>query len=214
MAGRVLVKAELLGGKELQEKLRQLGYAGKLVAARITNKHALDMSNRIKENAIVDRGRLRSSVQIRRYGRTLDSNVLGSNRRWAEGEDGATADVIVATEYAAFIEYGTGPAGRATASRGGPLPEGYSHGNGGKMPPLDLIEEWVKRKGITGRNGESARSIAYLIARKIARNGLPARPFVWPAYQATLGPWQADMMRILSDIDAQSGPASKPGKAG
>ena len=91
------------------------------------------------------------------------------------------------------------------------MPEGYVHGNGGKMPPLDLIEEWVRRKGITGRGGETPRQLAYLIARKIARNGLPARPFVWPAYQATVGPWEADMRRILTEITSGMG---KPGKVG
>lgn len=213
MAG-VTVKAALLGSEELIAKLTRLGYAGKLVAAKVTNHHALEMSNRIKENALVDRGRLRSSVQIRRYGRTLDSNSLGRNRKWAEGEEGATADVIVATEYAAFIEYGTGPRGAATASKGGPIPEGYAHHSGNaKLPPLELILEWIRRKGIKGQNGMKDEQLAYLIARSIAKNGLPARPFVWPAYQATLGPWNRDMEKMLGQIVEESGPESKP-KAG
>lgn len=46
-------------------------------------------------------------------------------------------------------------------------------GNGrgpGKMPPLKPLEAWAKLKGIAGSDSE-ARSIAFLIGRKIAKEG-------------------------------------------
>lgn len=43
----------------------------------------------------------------------------------------------------------------------------------GKFPPINAIEQWIKDKGIANRiQGEiSISSLAFLIARKIARNG-------------------------------------------
>lgn len=43
----------------------------------------------------------------------------------------------------------------------------------GKFPPVSLIEQWIKDKGIASRisNDISISSLAFLIARKIAREG-------------------------------------------
>lgn len=49
----------------------------------------------------------------------------------------------------------------------------------GKMPPIDNIEEWIRVKPVVpdARNGKvpSSRSLAYLIARKIGREGIQGR---------------------------------------
>jgi hypothetical protein len=55
---------------------------------------------------------------------------------------------------------------------------------GSRMPPLDLIAEWVRRKGVgvqvgPVRRGRSrpevdVRGLAFVVARAIARRGLPA----------------------------------------
>lgn len=46
----------------------------------------------------------------------------------------------------------------------------------GKFPPVDPIRKWVRRVlGITGAS--QIRSVAFLVARKIARNGTPATNF-------------------------------------
>jgi hypothetical protein len=49
----------------------------------------------------------------------------------------------------------------------------------GKMPPIDNIEQWIKIKPVIpdARNGKapSTKQLAYLIARKIGREGIPAR---------------------------------------
>lgn len=81
-----------------------------------------------------------------------------------------TADVVVELngdmvvislqleEYWKYVEYGRRP---------------------GKMPPIDNIKEWIKVKPIIpdARTGKipSAEQLAFLIARKIGREGIPAR---------------------------------------
>lgn len=81
-----------------------------------------------------------------------------------------TADVVVELnsdtvvislqleEYWKYVEYGRRP---------------------GKMPPIDNIKEWIKVKQIIpdARTGKipSAEQLAFLIARKIGREGMPAR---------------------------------------
>ena len=61
-------------------------------------------------------------------------------------------------DYWKYVEYGRGP---------------------GKQPPIDAIEKWVKVKPIVpdSRSGKipTTRQVAYLIARKIGREGTPAQ---------------------------------------
>lgn len=190
-----IVRAELIGAPELAAKFQSLDLAARWRARKITNKFSLELSNKIKENAPVDRGRLRAATQLRHY----VSNDLG-----------IVSDVIVAVDYAAFVEYGTGPLGRQMNLFGGPLPDGYVHGSGGKFPPLKLIVEWVKRKGIAGARGESPEQIAYLIARKIARDGIAAKPFVWPAYVEVKPKWEAAMKKFVPEFVQDSGGPSQP----
>lgn len=192
---KFLVRAELVGMAELAAKFQSLDLSARGKARQITSKFSLDLSNKIKENAPVDRGRLRAATQLRQY----VSNDLG-----------IVADVIVAVDYAAFIEYGTGPLGKQMNLFGGPLPDGYVHGSGGKFPPIKLILAWVKRKGITGNKGESQEQIAFLIARKIARDGIAAKPFVWPAYMEVKPQWEAAMAKYVPDFVRATGAPSQP----
>lgn len=41
----------------------------------------------------------------------------------------------------------------------------------GKMPPMEGLIEWAKAKGLTFKSDSQARSWAYCVARKIAREG-------------------------------------------
>lgn len=49
----------------------------------------------------------------------------------------------------------------------------------GKMPPIDNIEEWIRVKPVVpdAMNGKipTSRQLAFMIARKIGREGIPAR---------------------------------------
>ena len=51
-----------------------------------------------------------------------------------------------------------------------------------KMPPPGILEKWIKARGLKGRNSETGRfitnkSFAYLIARKIKRDGIKGISF-------------------------------------
>lgn len=41
----------------------------------------------------------------------------------------------------------------------------------GKFPPVDDILDWIRAKGITPKDNISEKSLAFLIARKIAKSG-------------------------------------------
>lgn len=49
----------------------------------------------------------------------------------------------------------------------------------GKMPPIDNIEDWIRVKPVVpnAMNGKvpTSRQLAFMIARKIGREGIPAR---------------------------------------
>lgn len=54
---------------------------------------------------------------------------------------------------------------------------------GARMPPVDAIEGWVRRKGID-TDPATSRSTAFAIARAIGMKGIPERPFLRPALDA------------------------------
>ena len=62
--------------------------------------------------------------------------------------------------YAYFVEYGR---------------------RSGKMPPLFVIKQWVRKK--FGVDAKEAKSIGFLIARKIAKKGTKPHPFFAPAVE-------------------------------
>lgn len=51
----------------------------------------------------------------------------------------------------------------------------------GKMPPVDYIVQWVKKK--MRLLDKEARSVGFLIARKIAKEGTTPHPFFGPAVE-------------------------------
>jgi hypothetical protein len=62
-------------------------------------------------------------------------------------------------EHAWYVEYGRRP--------------------GARMPPVSAVEDWVMTK-LQIPPGRDRRRAAFLVARAIARRGIPARPFVGP----------------------------------
>jgi HK97 gp10 family phage protein len=79
----------------------------------------------------------------------------------------------------------------------------------GKQPPIDNILEWIKKKGIIdtysiktrkqtsrGKNFyKKAAALAFLIARKIGKFGVKARPFLYPAFRQN----EDEVMKILTN---------------
>lgn len=77
---------------------------------------------------------------------------------------------IAQAGYSRFVEEGTGPGG---------------------FPPIESIRTWMRTVGITPRGGQDERSTAFLIARKIFRQGTPAQPFMAPARETSIQRMQA-----------------------
>lgn len=82
-----------------------------------------EVVQKAKDNVPVKTGRLRSAI-----------------RKQPVGNSGMSYEVIADTEYAAFVEFGTGRRGAATA---GQTPEGYSHGGSGGQRASRFMERAV-----------------------------------------------------------------------
>ncbi len=131
------------------------------------NRWALLTQADAKRLTPVDEGHLRNSIGVNR----AEPNNL-------------KASVIVAANYAAYIEFGTRSFAAAYVAS---LPSNwqqYAATFRGKTGATynDFIFRlmgWMKRKGID-------ENAAYVIARKILRNGIRPQPFLFPAVQKNL----------------------------
>jgi HK97 gp10 family phage protein len=86
----------------------------------------------------------------------VDTGLLRSSIKIENYSTGGyAAKVGTDVNYAKAIEYGQRP----------------------HFPPLDPIREWCRRHGIP-------ESMAFVIARKIAKTGQPAKPFLFPAFES------------------------------
>lgn len=75
-------------------------------------------------------------------------------RAWKVQRTPEGAKLYNSMPYAAIIEYGRRP--------------------GGRLPPVDILAEWVRRK-LGVKNKKEAQGIAWAIARKIASKGTAPR---------------------------------------
>jgi HK97 gp10 family phage protein len=89
---------------------------------------------------------------------------------------GISARVGSDVNYAPSIEFGTRP----------------------HFPPLEPIRQWCRRHQLP-------EGIAYVIARKIARNGTPAKPFLFPAFEAERPNFEHEIREAFSQIRGQLG---------
>ena len=89
-----------------------------------------------------------------------------------------TGTVRSATKYGAVIEFGRKP---------------------GRFPPVRPLRLWVRRKGIA--KGRAVNSVAFLIARKIARKGIVPRPYLHPAFDKQLPKFRT---RVKDEIQKAS----------
>ena len=93
---------------------------------------------------------------------------------------GLTVEIVVAANYAAYLEFGTRAFAAAYVAT---LPTEWQafatqfKGGGGSFEDFFMnIVEWVRRKGIEPE-------AAYPIAKKILRFGIAAKPFLYPAIE-------------------------------
>lgn len=103
-----------------------------------------------------------------------------------------TVDVVFKSNYASAVEFGR---------------------KAGRMPPVDIIKEWVRKKGLAdtytasgnrkkrGADFEaSIKGIAFLIARKIARVGTKPRPFLFPALRKNEDKVIAELKKAIKKV--------------
>jgi HK97 gp10 family phage protein len=186
------IGAQLIGVNALKTALDKLDADARGKAAQIIRYHALNIQNDAKRLAPVDMGLLRASIKPRFY------------------KSGTISEISTDTGYAAFIEFGTGPKGKQKHALGGPIPPEYQHGTGRDKPGKALvlaILEWMKRKGIRpkvsgrGKKKKAAElSLAYVIARHIARFGTAPRPFMFPAFEKVRPEFERDMQTFLRGL--------------
>jgi hypothetical protein len=105
---------------------------------------------------------------------------------------------FLASKYAAFVNKGvSGTQGRRT----------YIDINGKrkvspfkfkKQPPSDVIEGWIKNRGIQGRDKKgrfiTRKSLAYLIARNIKLKGVPGVSFYTQPLSFSFNKFKKDMI--------------------
>jgi hypothetical protein len=129
---------------------------------------------------------------------------------------GLTAKVVVASNYAAYIEFGTR---KFAAKYVATLPADWkAYAATFKQAPekgtfndfIQDIMQWVRQKGIgglktkSGNTSESKDSLdamqqaAYAIALNILQNGIRAQPFLYPAVVKNTKPLIDDIKKIFS----------------
>lgn len=109
--------------------------------------------------------------QIRREGITNTGN-LARNIYIEEPTKPTYGRVYVGEKYGAVVEFGRRP---------------------GSFPPVAPLERWAQTK--LGKGG-----IGFLIARKIAREGTKAHPFVGPTFDKTVEPITREMADAIKRI--------------
>lgn len=67
----------------------------------------------------------------------------------------------------------------------------------GKMPPVDALEAWARRKGM----GEGA---GWPLALKIMQSGIPARPYLQPALDESIPQIQRFVKQMAKDIEQEA----------
>jgi HK97 gp10 family phage protein len=81
------------------------------------------------------------------------TGAMSKDIQMRSSKGGAVYAVGCMATYAPYVEFGTKP----------------------HFPPLEAIRQWCAVRGIDVK-------LAYPIARAIARRGIPARPFLYPAF--------------------------------
>jgi hypothetical protein len=145
---------------------------------------------------------------------TSNNGALINSINWTQDKD-LEIEVFAGAPYAPYIEFGTKKfAGEYVSS----LPKewqdfasGYKKKGGSFDELLMNITQWVKERGIAGtysvktkqRTGskktqeEQDMAAAWPLAMKIARFGIPAQPYLYPAYVKNLKKFEDRIKEIF-----------------
>jgi len=145
-----MVKVNLIGFKQLQEKLRKAPDNIKKEVGAEIQFAAEDFRQRAIRDAPADVGFLRGQITVRKLGET-------------------SAEVVSGSQYSAPMEFGTKskftPIAGIDSSEFKGLPRG-----GSWLQFIENIKKWTRRKGIPV-------SASYPIARSIFKFGVKPHPF-------------------------------------
>ncbi len=167
----MIVKIEVQGLEQLRRNLDkksvEIDEAGKEGLKRVGAKILATAKENLQKNNSIATGQVRNSGIVE----AKDNDV----------------DVVFKSLHASAVEFGR---------------------RAGKQPPTDNMLEWIKKKGIADtltakgnrrKRGEDfykrAKSLAYLIARKIGKFGVKARPFLYPAFRQN----EDEVIKILTN---------------
>lgn len=112
----------------------------------------------------LDRSIARGAFEISNAARLLSPEADGLLRKSISRVRFGQADygVVAKAAYAAAVEGGRKP---------------------GPMPPVQSIDDWMKRKRVGSSDPVERRRSAFAIARAIGRRGTKAQPFMQPALE-------------------------------
>ena len=149
--------------------------------ARVETQAALDtfglsVEGTAKQLAPANEGRLRNAISASR------GNL--------------SASIVAATNYAAYMEFGTR---KYAAQYVATLPQEWQQfaaqfkgdGTGSFADMIKSLMVWVKQRGMDD-------DAAYPIALKILREGVRARPFLYPAVNANLKQLKEDLNNVIN----------------
>lgn len=164
---------------DVSKVIQDLANYGKRVrndTVDLLNESVLNIENNAKRNAPANVGRLRSSI----------SNEPVRNKKRPH------ASVVVNARYAPYVEFGT--KSKADIPSGLESYASQFKSSGGNFDDLLAnIKQWCKNKGID-------KEAAYPIAVKIAREGVGAQPFLFPAYFLEVPKIEKGLAEILQRV--------------
>lgn len=175
-----MAKAKVIGLDKVVKNLKQLPENIINDVDKALARGANDIVNLARQLTPVDEGKLRNATTSARL-------------------DRAAYEITNNVFYAPYQEFGTGPKYKPQAGFEDVAAAAKNLPNRGNFRQMVAeLTQWVKRKGISGTysvktrkrtgrkkdNEKQDRQIAYLIARKILREGLEPKPFFIPAVKA------------------------------
>jgi HK97 gp10 family phage protein len=166
-----MITARISGLRQALAQLEKIKNKQQAEIKRAFTVSALNVEREAKRNAPVNMGRLRSDIQ-----------------RSTDFDDGMVvrAEVFNTVDYAPFIEFGTKSNVNVPAELTQYALQFKASKTGSFDELLQNIAEWANRKGIDPE-------AVFPIARKIAREGIEARPYLFPA-------WERERPKLLNEL--------------
>jgi len=164
------ITMKIEGLEKLTKQLTKYNDQVKADTITTVNRSMLEVQSEAKYLAPVNFGRLRASITTQR----ATASAL-------------EAVTYVNVDYAPYVEFGTKKHVEIPAGLESYASQFKGSGDGGFDKLLEDIEDWCRKKGIE-------QSAAYPIALKIAREGIEAQPFLFPA-------WEKERPKLMNSLE-------------